>query len=74
MSTHNICFHGEIRKTLCGYPLLTVAMNLHNSYTVFTLSFLTVKPAQTLQTDPMSLIRFYSVCQSSGNFRYINPQ
>ena len=26
MSTHNICFHGEIRKILCGYPLLTVAM------------------------------------------------
>ena len=22
MSTHNICFHGEIRKILCGYPLL----------------------------------------------------
>ena len=26
MSTHNICFRGEIRKILCGYPLLTVAM------------------------------------------------
>ena len=26
MSTHNICFHGEIRKILCGYPLLSVAM------------------------------------------------
>ena len=25
MSTHNICFHGEIRKILCGYPLLSVA-------------------------------------------------
>ena len=25
MSTHNICFHGEIRK-ICGYPLLSVAM------------------------------------------------
>ena len=22
MSTHNICFCGEIRKILCGYPLL----------------------------------------------------
>ena len=31
MSTHNVCFHGEIRKMLCGYPLLSVAMysNLH---------------------------------------------
>ena len=27
MSTHNICFHGEIRKILCGYPLLSVAMS-----------------------------------------------
>ena len=26
MSTHNICFCREIRKTLCGYPLLSVAM------------------------------------------------
>ena len=26
MLTHNICFHGEIRKILCGYPLLSVAM------------------------------------------------
>ena len=26
---HNICFHGEIRKILCGYPLLSVAMHTH---------------------------------------------
>ena len=26
MSTHNICFCGEIKKILCGYPLLSVAM------------------------------------------------
>ena len=26
MSTHNIGFCGEIRKILCGYPLLSVAM------------------------------------------------
>ena len=27
MSTHNICFHGEIRKIIhaCGYPLLSGA-------------------------------------------------
>ena len=23
MSTHNICFHGEIRKMLSGYPVLS---------------------------------------------------
>ena len=28
MSTHYICFRGEIRKILCGYPLLSVAMFL----------------------------------------------
>ena len=26
MSTHNICFHREIRKILYGYPILSVAM------------------------------------------------
>ena len=26
MSTHNICFSGEIRKILNGYPFLSVAM------------------------------------------------
>ena len=26
MSTHNICFRRELRKILCGYPLLSVAM------------------------------------------------
>ena len=27
MSTRNICFRGEIRKLLCGYPRLSEAMN-----------------------------------------------
>ena len=26
MSTHNKCFRQEIRKILCGYPLLSVAV------------------------------------------------
>ena len=29
MSTHSMCFRGEIRKILCGYPLLSVAMDAH---------------------------------------------
>ena len=37
MNTHNICFHGEIGKILCGYPLLSVAMLratwIDNTYT-----------------------------------------
>ena len=32
MSTHNICFRGEIRKILCGYPLLSVAMLIVKSF------------------------------------------
>ena len=31
MSTHNICFRGEIRK-ICGYPLLSVAMALDKMF------------------------------------------
>ena len=27
MSTHNICFHREIRKIIYGYPLLSRAMD-----------------------------------------------
>ena len=27
MSTYNICIRREIRKILCGYPLLSVAMS-----------------------------------------------
>ena len=26
MSTHNVCFRRQIRKILCGYSLLAVAM------------------------------------------------
>ena len=29
MSTHNICFRQEVRKIICGYPLLSVAMLPH---------------------------------------------
>ena len=29
MSTHNICFHAEIRKVLCGYPRFTGAMQVY---------------------------------------------
>ena len=35
MSTHNICFHGEIRKILCGYPLLSVTMLIYSFCFVF---------------------------------------
>ena len=40
--THNICFRGEIRKILCGYPLLSVAMDLYlkSTFCVFTSKFI----------------------------------
>ena len=28
MSTHNICFCAEIKKIICGYPLLSRALRL----------------------------------------------
>ena len=38
MSTHNIYFRREVRKILCGYPLLSVAMESVVSYVTFVLS------------------------------------
>ena len=35
MSTHNICFHGEIRKILCGYLLLSVAMSPYTEGNIY---------------------------------------
>ena len=41
MSTHNICFHGEIRKIVSGYPVLSVAIFMvkisiiDNGYSLF---------------------------------------
>ena len=40
MSTNNIYFCGEIRKILCGYPLLSVAME----------KFLNIKHKEVAQT------------------------
>ena len=39
MSTHNICISQEIRKILCGYPLLSVAMIRVCLFVVFFLFF-----------------------------------
>ena len=40
MSTHNICICQEIRKILCGYPLLSVAMSDIAFYAVYSESSL----------------------------------
>ena len=31
MSNHNICIRREIRKILCGYPLLSAAIHVHEA-------------------------------------------
>ena len=61
MSTHNICFRREIRKILCGYPLLSVAMiigkkMLNNSFCYLILDFASLKLLLTLNeiTDPQN--------------------
>ena len=50
MGTHNICFHGEIRKILCGYPLLSVAM--YKELELLSVQFiktLIIAPSETMQ-------------------------
>ena len=42
MNNHNICFRGEIRKILCGYLLLSVAMVNDFSRQQFRIFFLHV--------------------------------
>ena len=37
MSTHNVCFRREVRKIICGYPLLSVAMRLAQRSAVLSL-------------------------------------
>ena len=39
MSTHNICIRREIRKILCGYPRISVAMPIIAPDKVFFLFF-----------------------------------
>ena len=60
MSTHNICFHQEIRNILCGYPLLSVAM------------FNGIDKQCGHRSDCCfwsSLIRVYTVCLSTKYFK-----
>ena len=47
MSTHNVYFHGEIRKMLYGYPFLSEAMffetfNIHNAVDLFPSRFMLI--------------------------------
>ena len=76
MSTHNICFHGEIRKTSCGYPsylevwlpvqkhkISTDPMKLFRRQTVMYQAFETLTP-----TGPWNSRAFnFSVCKALVN-------
>ena len=57
MSTQNICFCQEIRKILCGYPLLSVAMNIVNlSSVVFAQSVIKVKRPEKMPSDTLIML------------------
>ena len=51
MSIHNICFFRQIRKILCGYPLLSVAM-----YVTAQLTENMPEEAHVLKVDPKKVI------------------
>ena len=60
MSTHNIYFHGEIRKILY---LISRPMNELQLFIIFTLSTLSARPEPILNTDQM-LLSDYTGCKS----------
>ena len=60
MSTHNICFRGEIRKILY---LISRPMNELQLFIIFTLSTLSARPEPILNSDQM-LLSDYTVCKS----------
>ena len=71
MSTHNVCFHQEIRKLLCGYPLLSVAMiytciddQCNASNVLLSLCCLLINDIRTLLLNCGSY--FYTLLHNSG--------
>ena len=62
MSTHDICFHGEIRKILCRYPILSAAMNKFNK--ILLLRPLEIKTSLLLRgafISPKWFLSYYSI-------------
>ena len=64
MSIHNICFYREIRKILCGYPHLSVAMLIVSFWAnVIRYIFSCCNPFSMILPAPLkfkNLIRFAS--------------
>ena len=53
MSTHNICFHGEIRKIFTGYPLLSRPMPWRTSIACFLIIYFVKKLALFAQSGKL---------------------
>ena len=76
MSTHNICFRGEIRKIFTRYPLLSRPMELCSLVSVLVFLYLgstayyiyTMILGQT-GLSKQCLTRVYTVCHSSNSFK-----
>ena len=68
LSTHNICFYGELTKIILQLSpntlLICSSATIKVSYTVMILSFRTDRAGQTVQTQIKLLIRVYTVCHS----------
>ena len=62
MRTHNICFRREIRKILCGYPILSVDMVLN------------VKQRRTCYMIVLYLARLFYHLVAPYKMRFARPQ
>ena len=68
MNTHIICFRGEIRKILCGYPLLSVAMKYESQHEKMYLLTCAPNKYSNQPVQPGSLIRVFVVCMKKLHF------
>ena len=59
MSSHNICFHEEIKKSLCGYPLLSKAVSAFIFLLISSHNFVTLQaPYKIVEVDILKYIFF----------------
>ena len=63
MSTHIICCRGDIRKILCGYPLLSVAML--GTYPIFFIEHVT-RNTQFFYSVTTHIDNVYTSCFKIG--------
>ena len=58
---HNICFHAEIRKLLCGYTLLSVAMESRYIFSYFSMKTYVVDTHLKLLSKAL-LMNTHNIC------------